>query len=332
MTKSVIIIGAGLTGIMAARTLTQQGASVTVLDKSASIGGRMATRRLSQGQADTGAQFFTARSPEFEAQVEHWIHQDLVSLWGYGWSDGSIKRTVDDGHPRYVSKQGMNALVKNLVQELKDIRLNVQVTSIEATDAGAWRITDKETDTYSADVVLVTSPVPQSLALLNAGAVALSATDTETLNRIEYGACLCGLFVVEGEVALPDPGAIQNFEKTVYWIADNKRKGISPITTLTAHVEARYSREHYDDPDHETLAIMKLAMRPYMGLDAQIVDEQLKKWRYSVPITTHPFDYYQLEGQTVFFAGDAFGGRGRIEGAYLSGVAAGQTIAEIVEA
>lgn len=332
MTKSVIIIGAGVAGIMAARTLTQQGHTVTVLDKGTSVGGRMATRRLSQGQADTGAQFFTAREPAFQGQIEQWLHQDLISLWGYGWSDGSVKRTVDDGHPRYVAKQGMNALVQNLAQPLKDVRVNVQVTAIERIDGNLWRVTDKANATYSADVLLLTAPVPQSLALLEAGHVALSKTDAETLKHIEYGPCLCGLFVVQGEVALPDPGALQNFEKTVYWIADNKRKGLSPVTTLTAHVEARYSRDHYDDPDHETLAMMKQALRPYLGLDAQIVDEQLKKWRYSVPITTHPFDYYRLEGQSVFFAGDAFGGRGRVEGAYLSGTAAGQAIAEVLEA
>lgn len=331
MTKSVIIIGAGLAGVMAARTLTQQGHTVTVLDKGASVGGRMATRRLSQGKADTGAQFFTARTPEFQAQIDQWIHQDLVSLWGYGWSDGSVKRTVDDGHPRYVAKQGMNALVKDLAQGLKDVRVNIEVKAIERADTG-WRVTDQNGDSYAGDFLLLTAPAPQAFALLTKSSVSMSETDTSILKHLEFGPCLCGLFVVQGEVALPDPGALQNFEKTVYWIADNKRKGVSPVTTLTAHVEARYSREHYDDPDHETLAMIRQALRPFMGLDAKILDEQLKKWRYAVPITTHPEDYYQLEGKNVFLAGDAFGGRGRVEGAYLSGVAAGQAIADLIEA
>jgi renalase len=132
-------------------------------------------------------------------------------------------------------------------------------------------------------------------------------------------------------VALPDPGALQNFEKTVYWIADNKRKGLSPVTTLTAHVEARYSREHYDVPDNETLATMTQALRPYLGLNAKIVEQQLKKWRYSIPITTHHEDFYQLESGGLYFAGDAFGGRGRVEGAYISGIEAGRAIASLLE-
>ncbi len=331
MTKQVVIIGAGVAGLMAARTLMQQGNTVTILDKGSSVGGRMATRRIAQGQADTGAQFFTARTPEFQAQVEQWIQQDLVSIWGYGWSDGSVKRTFEDGHPRYVAKQGMNALMKVLAQEVKDIHLDVEIKSIECTDGNLWRLVEQNGSTHAADMLLMTPPVPQSLALLNAGSIALSEADSEILSHIEYGACLCGVFAIEGEVALPDPGAIQNFEKTVYWIADNKRKGVSNTTILTAHVEARYSRQHYDAPDAETLTMMKDALKPYLGLDAKIVEEQLKKWRYSVPVTTHHEDYYQLEGQPVFFAGDAFGGRGRVEGAYLSGLAAGQAIAKTLE-
>ena len=331
MTKQALIIGAGLAGLMAARTLTQQGYSAAVLDKGRSVGGRMATRRLSHGIADTGAQFFTARTPEFQAQIDQWIHQDLVAIWGYGWSDGSVKRTVEDGHPRYVAKQGMNALTQELAREVKDIRLNIEIDAIERAEDGLWRVTDKNGASYAADVLLLTAPVPQSLKLLANGGVTLPQADQKVLQHIEYGPCLCGLFVIEGEVALPEPGALQNFEKTVYWIADNKRKGISSVTTLTAHVEARYSREHYDDADDETLAMMTQALRPHLGLNAKILEQQLKKWRYSVPITTHPQDFYRLEGSTLFFAGDAFGGRGRVEGAYLSGMAAGRAIADLMD-
>jgi hypothetical protein len=242
-----------------------------------------------------------------------------------------VKRTVEDGHPRYVAKQGMNALTKELARSLRDVRLNSEVALIARTETGLWHIADQGGNTYAADVVLLTAPVPQSLALLAAGGVVLSAKDKEVLGHIEYGPCLCGVFVIEGEVALPDPGALQNFEKTVYWIADNKRKGVSSATTLTAHMEARYSREHYDAPDEETLATMTQALRPYLGLNAKIVEQQLKKWRYSIPLTTHTEDFYQLESGGVYFAGDAFGGRGRVEGAFISGVEAGRAIASLLE-
>jgi predicted NAD/FAD-dependent oxidoreductase len=39
----------------------------------------------------------------------------------------------------------------------------------------------------------------------------------------------------------------------------------------------------------------------------------------------------QAENMPLIFAGDAFGGRGRIEGAYLSGLAAGQAAQSLLE-
>ncbi|MBE0566903.1 MAG: NAD(P)-binding protein [Krumholzibacteria bacterium] len=57
----VLVVGAGMSGLMAAQTLTDQGVRVLVLEKDSSVGGRLATRRIGGGRADQGAQFFTAR-------------------------------------------------------------------------------------------------------------------------------------------------------------------------------------------------------------------------------------------------------------------------------
>ena len=57
---TVAIIGAGISGLSAARTLQDHGLTVTVFDKSRGVGGRMSTRRTDQGTTfDHGAQYFT---------------------------------------------------------------------------------------------------------------------------------------------------------------------------------------------------------------------------------------------------------------------------------
>jgi phytoene dehydrogenase-like protein len=61
----VIVIGAGVSGLIAARTLQATGARVLGLDKGRGVGGRMATRRTDWGVFDHGAQFLTARDPQF---------------------------------------------------------------------------------------------------------------------------------------------------------------------------------------------------------------------------------------------------------------------------
>jgi len=329
MGTDVTIIGAGLSGLVAAHQIQTAGQSVTLLDKGRSVGGRLATRRIGDGIADHGAQFFTVRSDDFQQQVDRWLAKDLVYVWGHGWSDGSVKRTQGDGHARYATRGGMNALAKDLAASLTNIHVSTKVTGIEFL-ANGWRVHDADGDIIESDVLIMTPPVPQSLALIEH--IPLTDADKNALERINYGPCLCGLFVIDGEVLLPEPGAQQNFEEKVYWIADNKAKGISPDERIvTVHVEARYSRTHYDDDSTETLAFLCEALNPYLAEGATIREAQLKKWRYSIPLTTHPHDILQAEGYPLIFAGDAFGGRGRVEGAYLSGKKAGEAAVRLLK-
>ncbi|MEL7434228.1 MAG: FAD-dependent oxidoreductase, partial [Chloroflexota bacterium] len=60
-------------------------------------------------------------------------------------------------------------------------------------------------------------------------------------------------------------------------------------------------------------------------------DSRLVRWQYASPITTHPNEILCNGDQTLIFAGDAFGGRGRIEGAYISGKAAAHAVIESMQ-
>ena len=76
-----VVVGAGLAGLIAARTLVAEGHSVTVVDKGRSVGGRLATRRIAGATVDHGAQFFTVRDPEFADIVSRWVDADVVHEW-----------------------------------------------------------------------------------------------------------------------------------------------------------------------------------------------------------------------------------------------------------
>ena len=58
----VLIVGAGLAGLCAARELQRAGRSICVLDKARGVGGRLASRRMGDAVLDHGAQYFTVRS------------------------------------------------------------------------------------------------------------------------------------------------------------------------------------------------------------------------------------------------------------------------------
>ena len=115
MKYDTLIIGAGLSGLLAARTLAGAGHDVTVLDKGRGPGGRLATRRMGDATLDHGAQFFTVRSEPFAAMVHGWQAAGLVYEWCRGFLPGG------DGFPRYAVHGGMNALAKHLAIGL-DVR------------------------------------------------------------------------------------------------------------------------------------------------------------------------------------------------------------------
>ena len=135
--RRAIVVGAGLSGLMAARTLVARGWNVTVLDKGRGVGGRMATRRITTPDGataifDHGAQFFTVRDPVFGELVSDWVAQGVVREWCRGFGN-------DDGHPRYVANNGMTALAKNLARDL-DVRTSTLVFSVNPGESSRWTV------------------------------------------------------------------------------------------------------------------------------------------------------------------------------------------------
>lgn len=328
MNTDVLIIGAGLSGLMAARELVKAGKRVLLLDKGKSVGGRMATRRIGDGVADHGAQFFTVRSPEFSGFLKTWLDEGIAFEWSRGWSDGSLASTRD-GHPRYAINGGMNALAKHLAVGL-DVRVNVRVISVNAIDGG-WEVRDEAGTRVTAKSVLLTAPVPQSLSVLDMGRVELSSDNRAALSQIDYSPCVTAMVRIDGRVNLPAPGAIQRLHAPITWIADNRQKGISPVILLTVQAGVAYSHQLWDRSDEEIIRSFRVDLMPFLDEQTQITDWQFKRWRYSHPTNLYPERFLLAADQAapLMFAGDAFGGP-RIEGAILSGLAAGGALKGIV--
>lgn len=318
----VLVIGAGLSGLLAARELTASGLSVAVVDKGRSVGGRLATRRIGAARLDHGAQFFTVRGDDFRAVVDRAVAAGVVHEWCRGFDDPA------DGYPRYTGSTGMNALAKWLADGLT-VETGVQVTSVSVADGRVAAIADDWS--RSARACIVTAPVPQTLALLDAGGVSLPDDLDATLREIRYFATLGLLATVEGETAIGEPGGIQLPETERFtFIADNRRKGISEAAAVTFHANHDHSLARYEDDEAEVLAELLEWATPWLA-DATVVEAQLKKWRYAGPIEPVPERVLTVEfdGATLAFAGDAFGGP-KVEGAFNSGLAAGRRLAEVL--
>ncbi len=331
--SEVLIIGAGMAGLIAGRALRAAGQPALLIDKGKSVGGRLATRSIGGGLADLGAQFFTARTPGFQALVSEWLADGLAFEWARGWSQGSAQSTgnedapPDDGHPRYAVRGGMNGLARHLALGLT-VRTEVQVVAITPHDDD-WLVYDSTGHIYHTGALILTPPVPQSLALLDAGGTPLAPEDRAALERISYAPCLCGLFHLDGDAGLPHPGAIQRPGAPVAWVADNRYKGISTEPIITVHAGPELSAALFERPDESVREALESGLRLYLDAaraaegsapPVQIREVQIKRWRYAQPTHLHPEPGLRAAGlPPLIFAGDAFGGP-RVEGAALSGL------------
>lgn len=328
-TADVLIVGAGLAGLMAANALQAAGHSVLVAEKSRGLGGRLATWRLGPGRGDYGAQFFTVRTPQFLAAVDEWQQAGLVYEWTRGWAAGSAESEQDDGFPRYAVSGGMTAVAKYLAQNLM-IHTQTRLENVTIVENG-WQAAAENGQIYQSRALLLTPPVPQSLALLDAGQVPLAQADRAALEKISYAPCLSGLFWFEGEVSLPAPGAVQQPDQAISWIADNRQKGISPeAAIITAHANPLMSQLWYEAPEGELVGLFMGALRPYLSPNSAIISRHIHRWRYALPLVTHPQPTLLAKGlPPLAFAGDAFDGP-RVEGAALSGLAAAEILKNLI--
>jgi renalase len=321
----VLIVGSGMAGLMAARTLSQNGIQSLIVDKKASVGGRLSTIRLGSGLGDVGAQFFTARTPEFQVIVDQWMNEDLVYKWSEGWSDGSLGTAAPAGHPRYAVRGGMHALAARLAQDIA-VRTSAPLISIR-TAGRNWIARASDGAEYTSRAIILTPSVPESLRLLDAGHVQLAPGDRQALDRLTYAPCLVGLLRATGAVRLPEPGAIQQPDAPVSWISDNQRKGISAgAAVITLHASPELSRQLWDATDAEAVAELQKALQPYLDSTTRIVESRIYRWQHAVPTTLHPERYLLAAGLApLVFAGDAFRWP-RVEGAALSGIAAANAL------
>ena len=322
--QHVVVVGAGVAGLTAARYLSQSF-DVVVVDKGRKVGGRLATRRIGGATFDHGAQFITTHTPEFAQLVAGWERAGVARRWFKGrvGPDGVIDA---DGHIRFRGVTAMRAIAEHLAEGL-DVRVSTRVVAVEPSDAG-WRIRLEDETQLVADGVVLTAPVPQSLALLAAGSVRVSAADVQALQAIRYEPCLAILAALDGASGLGDPGAVLPSAGPIGWIADNHLKGVSAIPAVTLHATADFSRTHWDAKDEIVVAELLRSA----GLSARPLADQVhvQRWKFARPTTIHPERFLVAEGvPPLVFAGDAFGGA-KVEGAALSGTAASEALGSLL--
>lgn len=133
-TVDVVVIGAGLAGLAAARRLNQGGASTVVLEARNRVGGRIKSERVSTGHMiDLGAQF---------AGADHWLVAALADEAGLARTSAEVPGDIlfMDERDAGPQRRAATDLPLGLLQQLDLFQANWRIERAIAQSEGAGRI------------------------------------------------------------------------------------------------------------------------------------------------------------------------------------------------
>lgn len=317
----VCVVGAGVSGLAAARTLKAAGHEVVVLEKSDHPGGRIETIRSGGYIFDSGATSIAPRGRSIEPVMLGEIDQsDLIQVTYPIFTHTSLRISGGDPSknsiPRYAYKGGLDLLPKLLSQGL-DVRYGTQVQEVAKNGNKLYRVADED-----YDGVVLTPPVPETQALLTTTAESRPLTNTSFRSCLSI--CL-GFRRVLPEVkyhAILDPE--QRHPLTWLSLESVKCPGRAPegCSALVAQMSPQFSRINFDNPETQIIEPTIEFVKRLYGPDWDHPEVAIvKRWRYSQPEMTAMFDSVNHAAARLVVAGDGVMG-GRVEYAYESGVKA----------
>lgn len=307
----VAIVGAGMSGLIAATELTTAGHDVVVFDKGRAVGGRMASKRFAGARFDHGAQHFSVRSDDFRAAVREWSFAGVVGVWYEGES-----LTTDHGfEPRHRGIPAMRSICEHLASGL-DVRTGSRVANV-----GSTGLVLETGELVESDATIVTPPIPQALDLLDSDLV--SPRSRTTLEGIDYVPCIAVMAVLERDPDLVNGHLAPNSDH-IAWIADNHHKGVSELPAVTIHSTPGYARSQLEAESDLWLGDLLGEFQRLVG--TPVAESTAHRWRYSMPANPLDTGFLRLDGD-VWLAGEAFSGA-RIEGAFTSGAAVAAAVLE----
>jgi len=313
----VAVVGAGISGLICARTLADHGVSVTVFEKSRGVGGRMATRRTNDGLSfDHGAQYFTVSDYSFGKCIQAWQQDNLVEHWNGRirvLRQGRIESCNNDKR-RFVGIPGMTSICKYLATDL-DVHLRHEIASLQSVGK-SWHPIDKMGNSQGTfDCVIVATPSSQAARLLEP--VPKLAKLAE---QIEMQPCWAVMAAFDQPLPVDFDGAFVN-DSALSWVARNSSKPARSLSKdcWVLHGSVSWSKKNFQMTDEEAKAF--LLNEFWRGTDLRPSPPRsvdVHRWRYAKPLTP-------LDNRCLFDAVAGLGACGdwcrepRVEGAFLSG-------------
>lgn len=143
----VVVVGAGLAGLCAARTLTSAGMATVVVDPGDAVGGRVRTDLVDGFRLDRGFQVFNTAYPEAARVLDYaaldlrpFVRGALVHL------DGRLHRVADPRQQPHAALRTATAPIGSIADKLRLARMTAAIVTLPAARLQAR----PETTTYEA--------------------------------------------------------------------------------------------------------------------------------------------------------------------------------------
>ena len=311
--RRIGIIGAGISGLVCARKLTEEGHRVVVFEKSRSLSGRCASQKFGSHVVDKGVQYFTLKDEEVRKSVEQIAGMQLRKIVApiFESDTGVVYRP---GQERFYMIGGNNQLGK-LLSEGIEVRHELEVQPL-VPSGSKWQIGSEQ-----FDVVISSAPWPQTAALIGCdpGEVIYEPNLTALL---EYSSPWCGSSYAKIDLKGRD---------VLAWVAcENAKEGRIQGDDRSVYIvqaSSLYSRENFETDSAVWIQDLQRRVEKDWGLDPRMRGATFgHRWKYARraegPVNPLPIK------SGIFYCGDSIT-ESRVESVWKSGV---QTAEKVLEA
>lgn len=296
------MVGAGLSGLAAARALRDAGHEVVVFEKSRGLGGRIASRRVGDAVVDHGAPALDAPPGSgFRALVDELAGPDLIPF--PGGITGTPPPDAPMAHP-VAFADGLTQLAKRMARDLEVVR-GVRIAALRASGDG-YEIGDEQGNGHGrADAVVVSAPAPQAADLLERSPE--PAERVAALRALTYHPAVMAVLGLRTDapprapMVYPADGPLAVVSAETW-----KGRGSAGVVPVVARLTPPESARALDAlSDEDVLGLAVPAVREALGVDAEVAWSQVKRWRYGTVAARGDVDALNPRGTRIVVCGDA---------------------------
>jgi len=320
------VVGAGLAGIAAARTLAAGGHQVIVFEQRQTPGGRVMTKTLGPYVFDSGATSIAPRGQALERVILNEIATtDLVRIEkpvmahdGFRAVSGSL---MGSGTPRYCYRQGLYEVMR-LLSEGIEVRTGISIEGVEGDSNDGFSLNGE-----GFDAVIVTAPIPAVEKIL------ANSKEGRKFSNVKYRSCLSVLLGFDKPFNAPFHALVgPDQAHPLAWLSFESLKspGRAPDghTAIVAQASSEYSKRRFEADEDLVLEETIGDVSRLLGKEFSTpVVTHVERFRYSHPEITTSFEAVNSPLSKLVIAGDGLLG-GRTELAFETGIRAGRLLME----